>query len=251
MSGKNVNQRVKSRRSGAKAWEVGSSVNGIGNYLYGRKSHLRARVPLSNTTTEGLLNSLKVSSTNQLGGVGRYKSQFITGADSVNFNVLNKQIFENIEVAKDSNVPDTDNTVTILEGTVSFAYIAGASGIIMDLCGNTIGNFETDQDGRFLTEVSNLPELFKLQIISNGIDIITNQNVGKDLTLITTINNINNLNINPIANIISRIAEKESILTENKIDVISNNIASKLGISPKNIKGDYISNREISMTKVI
>ena len=114
MSGKNVNQRVKSRRAGAKSWEVGEPINGIGNYLYGRKNHLQSRVSLSNNSKQGLLNALKISTSNQLGGVGRFKSQFVTGSDSVNFNVIKKDIIEEVDDIVDDIVEEKITISTLL-----------------------------------------------------------------------------------------------------------------------------------------
>ena len=91
MSG-NVNQRAKARRAGAPAWMVGEPINGVGNPIFGRGNHknktnnneLLTRTPLSKYTTG---NNVDVNPcTNQLGGVGRYKSQFSVTADSINVN---------------------------------------------------------------------------------------------------------------------------------------------------------------------
>ena len=91
MSG-NVNQRAKARRAGAKAWMVGEPISGVGNYIFGRGNHknnvnnneLLARTPLGKDRKR---NNVTVNPcTNQLGGVGRYKSQFSVTADSINVN---------------------------------------------------------------------------------------------------------------------------------------------------------------------
>lgn len=92
MSG-NVKARVKQRRSGAPAWMVGEPINGVGNYIFGRGNHknninnneLKSRTPITNH------NINYVSNTNQLGGVGQFRSQFNVNADGVNKNIIQKQ----------------------------------------------------------------------------------------------------------------------------------------------------------------
>lgn len=96
MSG-NVRARAKQRRAGAPAWMVGEPINGVGNYIFGRgnlkntisNNELRSRTPLGNQMPGN--NSNYISSTNQLGGVGQFRSQFSIGADGVNKNELEKQ----------------------------------------------------------------------------------------------------------------------------------------------------------------
>ena len=96
MSG-NVRARAKQRRASAPAWMVGEPINGVGNYIFGRgnlkntisNNELRSRTPLGKDMAGN--NSNHISSTNQLGGVGQFRSQFSVGADGVNKNELEKQ----------------------------------------------------------------------------------------------------------------------------------------------------------------
>tara|TARA_B100001093_G_scaffold452791_1_gene461075 strand:- start:17 stop:622 length:606 start_codon:yes stop_codon:yes gene_type:complete len=76
---------------------VGEPINGVGNYIFGRgnlkntisNNELRSRTPLGNKMPGN--NSNYISDTNQLGGVGQFRSQFSVGADGVNKNELEKQ----------------------------------------------------------------------------------------------------------------------------------------------------------------
>jgi hypothetical protein len=78
MSG-NVNQRMKAIKSGLPAYMVGSNVGGIG----------AKGIPMSNYINRRTFVTDKslVPCTNQLSGVGRYKSQFSVTADSSNKNI--------------------------------------------------------------------------------------------------------------------------------------------------------------------
>ena len=95
---RNTIDRQISRRSGARAWMVGEPINGVGNYLFGRGNHtnttqnnneLRRRTPLGKGVTGN--NVDYVSNVNQLGGIGRFKTQFFVSADGINKNEIEKQ----------------------------------------------------------------------------------------------------------------------------------------------------------------
>ena len=71
----NVIQRAKSRQSYKKAWMVGEPINGVGNYIFGRRNHtnntsnneLFRRTPLGNTMPGN--SAHLVPKINQLGGI--------------------------------------------------------------------------------------------------------------------------------------------------------------------------------------
>lgn len=93
----NAIQRAKARRSGEKAWMVGEPINGVGNYIFGRRNHtngnsnneLFRRTPLGNTMPGN--SAHLVPKINQLSGVGRYRSQYHVDADAINVNQLKMQ----------------------------------------------------------------------------------------------------------------------------------------------------------------
>ena len=82
----NVNQRAKANRAGKPAWMVGSSIVGVGNPSTPMLNYMRTRTPHSGGT-----NKNYNPCTNQLGGVGRYKSQFNVTADGANCTIIKEQ----------------------------------------------------------------------------------------------------------------------------------------------------------------
>ena len=81
--------RVKHRKSGAQGWVVGEPINGVGRILFGRgnvkntthNNENKSRTPLGKYMPG---NSVDYNSyTNQLGGIGKYNSQFLGTADGI------------------------------------------------------------------------------------------------------------------------------------------------------------------------
>lgn len=80
MGNSNIN-RAKARRSGNKAWIVGEHAHGVGRSSFMNR-YVITRTPLGKNMPGNSVDL--VSNVNQLGGIGRFNSQFATTADGVN-----------------------------------------------------------------------------------------------------------------------------------------------------------------------
>jgi len=148
-----------------------------------------------------------------------------------------------------------------ISGSAIDGYIRDASGQLVDLSnGTVIATFNTDSAGEWSLDISEnlLPDIYKIELLAGGVDIITNETVNTTLSTIATKDNssVSNtlLYISSLSTITAGIIETK--YTEDSsvdIDTIlseSNTIVSTvLDVSENDLDTDYITEGNITIMK--
>ena len=149
-----------------------------------------------------------------------------------------------------------------MEGFVIDGYIRNATGELIDFSSNiVIETFTTNNYGQYnlSTPISRLPNFYKIKILPGGIDISTGKTVTSTLSNVSTketaLQNQNGfLCITPLSTIITSILDYKittgETLSISTLDSSTSTLTTMFDISLSDINSDFISDKNIELTKI-